>query len=175
MIFGMDTLLVAAVDRQKIVAIPAIAAIDQRPRRNPAEILALGPSCVPQRCSPYANSLCGQNSAGSRKSVRAFKGMFCDDISEFESYVASQPVPSLRRKPPLTDLFQRSPSGPLPHATIPSARAGGRSATTGVAKMPHTDTSSVITDQITRALGELLFGYGAICPKGCKIMYSRRR
>jgi hypothetical protein len=32
-----------------------------------------------------------------RKSVRSFKGIFCDDISEFESYIASQPV----RSPPL--------------------------------------------------------------------------
>jgi hypothetical protein len=29
-----------------------------------------------------ANSLCGQKSAGSRESVRPFKGIFCDDVSE---------------------------------------------------------------------------------------------
>jgi hypothetical protein len=29
--------------------------------------------------------------------VRPFKGIFCDDISEFESYHLSQPVRSLRR------------------------------------------------------------------------------
>ena len=31
----------------------------------------------------------------SRKSVRPFKGIFCDDISEFESHMPSQPVQSL--------------------------------------------------------------------------------
>jgi len=30
------------------------------------------------------------------KSVRPFKGIFCDDISEFESYMPSQAVPSLQ-------------------------------------------------------------------------------
>src|SRR5262245_37630772 len=30
-----------------------------------------------------------------RKSARPFKGIFCDDISEFESYIASQAVGSL--------------------------------------------------------------------------------
>src|SRR5262245_21912884 len=35
--------------------------------------------------------------AGSRESARPFKGIFCDDVSEFESYVPSQPV----RSPPL--------------------------------------------------------------------------
>ena len=42
-------------------------------------------SCASHRRSSNANSLCGRNSAGSRKSVRPFKGIFCDDISEFES------------------------------------------------------------------------------------------
>src|SRR5262245_60861331 len=32
----------------------------------------------------------------SRKSVRPFKGIFCDDISEFESHIPSQPVAFLR-------------------------------------------------------------------------------
>ena len=31
-----------------------------------------------------------------RKSVRSFKGIICGDISEFESYMPSQPVPPLR-------------------------------------------------------------------------------
>src|SRR5262245_48311590 len=61
-------------------------------RKHPAEILALGPSCASHRRSLNANSLCGQNSAGSRESERAFKGIFCDDISEFESYHLSQAV-----------------------------------------------------------------------------------
>jgi len=32
---------------------------------------------------------------GSWESARAFKGIVCDDISEFESYMPSQPVRSL--------------------------------------------------------------------------------
>jgi Polyphosphate kinase 2 (PPK2) len=32
-----------------------------------------------------------------RKSVRSFKGIICDNISEFESYMPSQPVRSLQR------------------------------------------------------------------------------
>jgi len=43
------------------------------------------PSRVSLRRSSNANSLRGQNSARSRKSVRLFKGIICDDISEFES------------------------------------------------------------------------------------------
>src|SRR5262249_59615637 len=65
-------------------------------RKHPAEMLALGSSCASHRRSSNANSLCGRNSAGSRKSVRSFKGIFCHDISEFESYMPSQPV----RSPP---------------------------------------------------------------------------
>ena len=49
-------------------------------------------AAYPHRRSSNANSLCGQNSAGSGESVRAFKGIFCDDISEFESHMPSQPV-----------------------------------------------------------------------------------
>jgi len=45
------------------------------------------------RCrSSSGNSLCGQNSAGFRESARPFKGIICDDISEFESYHPSQAV-----------------------------------------------------------------------------------
>src|SRR5262245_35488350 len=65
-------------------------------RKHPAEILALGPSCASHRRSSNANSLGGRNSAGSNKSMRPFKGIFCHDISEFESYMPSQAVPSLR-------------------------------------------------------------------------------
>src|SRR5262245_25925302 len=64
-------------------------------RKHPAEMLALGSSCASHRRSSNANSLCGRNSAGSRKSVRSFKGIFCHDISEFESYMPSQTVRSL--------------------------------------------------------------------------------
>jgi hypothetical protein len=37
---------------------------------------------------------------GSWESARAFKGIICDDISEFESYMPSQPVLSLGHVPP---------------------------------------------------------------------------
>jgi hypothetical protein len=40
-------------------------------------------------------NLCGRKSAGSPESVRPFKAIFCDDISEFESSHPSQPVWSL--------------------------------------------------------------------------------
>ena len=47
-------------------------------------------AAYPHRRSSNANSLCGQNSAGSGESVRAFKGIFCDDISEFESSLSGR-------------------------------------------------------------------------------------
>jgi hypothetical protein len=47
--------------------------------------------------SSNANSLCGQNSAGSRKSVRPFKEIIWGDVSEFESHMPSHAVRSLRR------------------------------------------------------------------------------
>jgi len=52
------------------------------------------PSCVSPRRSSNANGLCGQNSAGSGESVRLSKGIFCDDVSEFESYMPSHAVGS---------------------------------------------------------------------------------
>ena len=57
-----------------------------------AEVLARGRAASPGRRSSNANSLCGQNSAGSGQSERPFKGIFCDDVSEFESDHLSQPV-----------------------------------------------------------------------------------
>jgi hypothetical protein len=39
---------------------------------------------LPTACrSSSGNSLCGQNSAGFRESARPFKGIICDDISEY--------------------------------------------------------------------------------------------
>src|SRR3954469_13477185 len=40
-------------------------------------------------------NLCGRKSAGSPESVRPFKAIFCDDISEFESHMPSHAVGSL--------------------------------------------------------------------------------
>jgi hypothetical protein len=59
----------------------------------PAEILAY--AAYPKRCSSNANGLGGQTSAGFWKSVRPFKGIFCVDVSEFESYMPSHAVRSL--------------------------------------------------------------------------------
>jgi hypothetical protein len=108
--------------------------------RMPAEILALGPSSVSPRRSSNANSLCGQNSAASRESVRPFKGIFCDDVSEFESYMPSQPVRSLppNLRTPLKMARHRVPArsrGPkdLPPppaiATLPLGRSDASSET----------------------------------------------
>jgi hypothetical protein len=77
-------------DRQKIAAIPANASILPRSwhwARAAPPTLAARTRIV--------------SAAGirldHRKSVRPFKGIFCHDISEFESYMPSQPV----RSPPL--------------------------------------------------------------------------
>src|SRR6266545_849492 len=64
---------------------------------SPDEIRQLAArTASPRSRSSSGNSLCGQNSAGSRESARPFKGIICDDISEFESYHLSQAV----RSPP---------------------------------------------------------------------------
>ena len=53
---------------------------------SPDEIRRLAARAASPRCrNSSGNSLCGQNSAGFRESARPFKGIICDDISEFES------------------------------------------------------------------------------------------
>ena len=60
---------------------------------SPDEIRRLAARAASPRCrSSSGNSLCGQNSAGFRESARPFKGIVFDDISEFESYMASHAV-----------------------------------------------------------------------------------
>ncbi len=55
--------------------------------RTPAEIRHLATrAAFPQRRSSKANTLCGQNSAGFLQICKTFKGIICDDISEFESF-----------------------------------------------------------------------------------------
>src|SRR5262245_12489165 len=44
-------------------------------------------AAYPRLCSSNASGLHGRNSAGSPESVRPFKGIICDDISEFESHM----------------------------------------------------------------------------------------
>jgi hypothetical protein len=86
-------------------------------------------AAYPQHRSSNANSLCGQNSAGSRESERPFKGIFCDDVSEFESYHLSQPV---RSPPSFTAGPLKSPRiGPIPRIgfslRVPDRAANGSS------------------------------------------------
>ena len=45
---------------------------------------------------------------GSWESARAFKGIICDDVSEFESYMPSHAVGSLWRVYPVHGLCERS-------------------------------------------------------------------
>src|SRR6266478_790978 len=55
--------------------------------------LCLAARAASPRCrSSSGNSLCGQNSAGFRESARPFKGIICDDISEFESVLSRRNV-----------------------------------------------------------------------------------
>jgi hypothetical protein len=52
-------------------------------------------AAFPRRCSSNASGLHGRNSARTGESLRAFKGIICDDISEFESHMPSHAVWSL--------------------------------------------------------------------------------
>src|SRR5262245_47913703 len=78
------------------------------PASIPAGILALGPSCV----SPHAAAQTRIVSVArirldSRKSGRPFKGIFCADISEFESHMPSHAVGSLWRVYPVHGLCEQ--------------------------------------------------------------------
>ena len=68
-------------------------------------------------CSSNASGLHGRNSARIGKSARAFKGIICDDVSEFESYMPSHAVGS---------LCAMSGSGTGPELRIPGAAAQTR-------------------------------------------------
>jgi hypothetical protein len=72
-------------------------------RKHPAEIVALGPSCDSH---PRLVSAAGIR-LNHRKSVRPFKGIFCDDISEFESSHPSHAVGSLWRVYPVHGLCEQ--------------------------------------------------------------------
>jgi hypothetical protein len=50
-----------------------------------------------RKCLSLRGLLVARIRLDQRKSVRPFKGIFWDDISEFESYMPSQPVRSLWR------------------------------------------------------------------------------
>jgi hypothetical protein len=98
--------------RQKIAAIPASASILPRSWHS----ARAAPPTVAARTRIVSAAAIRLDH---RKSVRPFKGIFCDDISEFESYMPSQAVRSLtgafarqrsaarsRRRGPLTDHCQ---------------------------------------------------------------------
>src|ERR1700756_87549 len=79
-------------------------------RKHPAAILALGSPTVAAQTRIFS-------AAGirldHRKSVRPFKWRFCNNISEFESYMPSHAVASLRaRQASWIELRFKSPLGP---------------------------------------------------------------
>jgi hypothetical protein len=79
---------------------------------SPDEIRRLAARAASPRCrSSSGNSLCGQNSAGFRESARPFKGIICDDISEFESYHPSHAVGLYQ--PNMPALSRRSAPKPV--------------------------------------------------------------
>jgi hypothetical protein len=85
-------------DRQKIVANScplSDASMTKRPRKKPAGILALGPSCVSATPQLKREGSLVATIVWIWESERPFKGIFCDDISEFESHMPSHAVGSL--------------------------------------------------------------------------------
>src|SRR5262249_14377884 len=68
----------------------------------------------------------------SRKSVRPFKGIFCDDISEFESHMPSQAVPSLP-----ANVGKHRSNGVVPRSDLQPKRRLCRTATGRPAKQGH--------------------------------------
>src|SRR5262245_12866908 len=80
----------------------------------------------------------------SRKSVRVFKGIFCADIFEFESHMASQAVPSLRGNSGSRELAAArlrtvgAASSPSPAAQVRVRSGAGANAVTraGIKRRP---------------------------------------
>src|SRR2546429_1904021 len=64
-------------------------------RKHPAEILARGSSYAPTVSAQTRIVSAAGIRLDHRKSVRPFKGIFCNNISEFESYMPTQAVPYL--------------------------------------------------------------------------------
>ena len=64
-------------------------------RKHPAAILAVGSSYPPTVAAQTRIVSAAGIRLDHRKSVRPFKGRFCNNISEFESYMPSQAVRSL--------------------------------------------------------------------------------
>ena len=82
---------------------------DQRLREDARGMVALGRPAYPGSRSSRIVSV-AQIRLDSRKSVRSFKGIICDDISEFESHMASQAV-SLWAMSGLQNWSGSKPSG----------------------------------------------------------------
>ena len=95
-----------------ILANSAMHLDDQRRASILPRCMARGPPCASHRRGSNANSLCGRNSAGSPE--KPFKGIFCADISEFESSHPSHAV----RSPPAQKWHCTARS---PHSGPPSA------------------------------------------------------
>ena len=77
-------------------AISAVQIDDQRVREDARGMLAPGPSCVPPGAAAQTRMVSvARIRLGSWESARAFKGIICDDVSEFESHMPSHAVGSL--------------------------------------------------------------------------------
>ena len=72
-----------------------LSSLSTRACFEPAQASLLRSWRFPHARSSNANNLCARILLVSRKSVRAFKGIFCDDVSEFESYMPSHALRSL--------------------------------------------------------------------------------
>src|SRR5262249_56771036 len=70
----------------------------------------IGEASATRKCLSLRGLLVVRIRLDHRKSVRPFKGIFCNDVSEFESYMPSQAVPSLRGIPSL-QKYMRHPRG----------------------------------------------------------------
>jgi hypothetical protein len=86
----------SSLDRPKIAAVPAPRRLTNIRARRAAEILALGPELrVLNGAAQTRMVSVARIRLHSGESARHFKGIFCDDISEFESDQLSHAVGSL--------------------------------------------------------------------------------
>src|SRR6516162_12758 len=82
-------------------------------RKHPTAILAIGSSYPPTVAAQTRTVSAAGIRLDHRKSVRPFKGRFCNNISEFESYMPCHAVASLwARQASWIELRFKSPLGP---------------------------------------------------------------
>src|SRR5262245_54734245 len=74
---------------------------------------------IPRPCSSNASGLHGRNSARIGESARAFKGIICDDVSEFESDMPSHAVGSLQCQ--LAAVYEELASTLVGYMYLPAA------------------------------------------------------